>query len=97
MVRKRTIITNEDHRGLSSHRVTQGLDDHHTTADHCPLPGAWVLFQNETWVPFKNESRLWRRDDIALRERVFWRMLYETAARANEILPLDIEDLDLSQ
>lgn len=38
---------------------------------------------------------LWRRDDVALRERVFWRLLYETAARANEILSLDIEDLDL--
>jgi integrase/recombinase XerD len=40
-------------------------------------------------------AALWRWDDIALRERVFWRLLYETAARANEILSLDIEDLDL--
>jgi integrase len=40
-------------------------------------------------------AALWRRDDIALRERVFWRLLYDTAARANEILSLDIEDLDL--
>jgi integrase/recombinase XerD len=40
-------------------------------------------------------AALWRHDDIALRERVFWRLLYETAARANEILSLDIEDLDL--
>jgi integrase len=30
-----------------------------------------------------------------LRERVLWRMLYETAARAEEILSLNIEDLDL--
>ena len=30
----------------------------------------------------------------ALRERVLWRMLYETAARAEEILTLNIEDLD---
>jgi integrase len=37
----------------------------------------------------------WRRDDIAQRERLPWRLLYETAARANEILSLDIEDLDL--
>jgi integrase/recombinase XerC/integrase/recombinase XerD len=35
------------------------------------------------------------RDDLALRERTLWRMLYETAARANEILALDIKDLDL--
>jgi integrase/recombinase XerC/integrase/recombinase XerD len=38
---------------------------------------------------------LWRRDDVALRERVLWRLLYETAARATEVLSLDIEDLDL--
>ncbi|MFE0149851.1 hypothetical protein ACFWY5_22060 [Nonomuraea sp. NPDC059007] len=31
----------------------------------------------------------------ALRERLLWRMLYETAARAEEILILNIEDLDL--
>jgi integrase len=29
-----------------------------------------------------------------LRERLLWRMLYETAARAEEILSLNIEDLD---
>jgi integrase/recombinase XerD len=40
-------------------------------------------------------ASLWRRNDVALRERVFWRLLYETAARANEILSLNIEDLDL--
>jgi site-specific recombinase XerD len=33
-------------------------------------------------------------DAAALRERVFWSMLYESAARAEEILNLDIEDLD---
>lgn len=30
----------------------------------------------------------------ALRERLLWRMLHETAARAEKILSLDIEDLD---
>jgi integrase len=40
-------------------------------------------------------ASLWRRDDVALRERALWRLLYETAARASEILSLDIEDLDL--
>ena len=34
-------------------------------------------------------------DRAALRERVLWRMLYETAARAEEVLTLDIPDLDL--
>jgi integrase/recombinase XerD len=39
---------------------------------------------------------LWRRADIALREKTLWRLLYETAARANEILALDVPDLDLA-
>jgi integrase len=40
------------------------------------------------------ERQLSRRD-VPLREKTLWRMLYETAARASEILALDIEDLDL--
>jgi integrase len=35
------------------------------------------------------------REDLGLRERVLWRLLYETAARANEVLALDVKDLDL--
>jgi len=35
------------------------------------------------------------REDISIRERVLWRMLYETAARSAEVLRLDVEDLDL--
>ncbi len=38
---------------------------------------------------------LWRLN-VRLREKTLWRMLYDTAARANEILNLDIEDLDLA-
>ncbi|MDP1847889.1 MAG: site-specific integrase [Solirubrobacteraceae bacterium] len=40
------------------------------------------------------ERQLSRRD-IALREKTLWRMLYETAARASEILALNVEQLDL--
>lgn len=36
------------------------------------------------------------RDGIPLRERVLWRLLYESAARAGEVLALDVEDLDLA-
>jgi len=32
--------------------------------------------------------------DVGLREKTLWRLLYETAARATEILTLDIADLD---
>jgi integrase len=35
------------------------------------------------------------REDLGLRERVLWRLLYETAARAAGVLALDVEDLDL--
>jgi integrase/recombinase XerC/integrase/recombinase XerD len=35
------------------------------------------------------------REDILLRERTFWRFLYETAARSAEVLRLDVEDLDM--
>jgi integrase len=40
-------------------------------------------------------GQLLTREDIALRERTLWRMLYETAARSAEVLALDVRDLDL--
>ena len=40
-------------------------------------------------------ERLFRRTDVAIREKCLWRLLYETAARANEILSADMADLDL--
>jgi integrase len=40
-------------------------------------------------------EQLLSREDIPLRERTLWRMLYETAARSAEVLRLDVEDLDL--
>ncbi len=41
-------------------------------------------------------ERLLARDDVALRDKALWLMLYETAARAHEILALDVADLDLA-
>jgi integrase/recombinase XerD len=41
-------------------------------------------------------ERLFARRDLPLRERTLWRLLYETAARANELLALNVEDLDLA-
>ncbi|MEV4018381.1 hypothetical protein AB0J35_48590 [Nonomuraea angiospora] len=41
--------------------------------------------------------RLLSRRGIPLREKTLWRMLYETAARAAEILALNVEDLDLKR
>ena len=48
-------------------------------------------------LPRARVERLLSRRDVPLREKTLWRMLYETAARASEILALDIEDLDLEQ
>ncbi|MGH2941754.1 MAG: hypothetical protein ACRDLN_03125, partial [Solirubrobacteraceae bacterium] len=46
-------------------------------------------------IPLASLERLWERRDIALRERTLWRLLYETAARADEVLRLNVEDLDI--
>jgi site-specific recombinase XerC len=46
-------------------------------------------------TPRARLDKLFADDAHALRERVLWRMLYETAACAEEILSLNIEDLDL--
>jgi integrase len=41
-------------------------------------------------------EELLSRESIPLRDRLFWRMAYETAARASEILGLDVPDLDFA-
>jgi integrase len=46
-------------------------------------------------IPFPELERLWRRDDLGVREKALSRFLYETAARATEALSVNIEDLDL--
>ena len=48
-------------------------------------------------IPYEDLEELWSRRDIDLREKTLWRMLYETAARAGEILALNVEDLDLAR
>lgn len=40
-------------------------------------------------------ERLLTDENIPLRERLLWRLLYESAARSAEILRLDVQDLDL--
>lgn len=40
-------------------------------------------------------EELLTRPSVALRDRLLWRMLYETTARTSEILGLDIADLDM--
>ena len=45
-------------------------------------------------IPRTRLEKMFTDDKRGLRERVLWRMLYETAARAEEILTLNVEDLD---
>jgi integrase len=46
-------------------------------------------------IPYAKLDQLWRRDDVAVREKALWRLLYETAARAGEVLSLNVEDVDV--
>src|SRR5579859_3854390 len=67
-----------------------------TTDPTTELDRPSVLFDRTRALTRDQIASLWRRDDVALRERVLWRLLYESAARANEILALNLEDLDLA-
>lgn len=53
------------------------------------LPPARARARSRTAI-----ADLLTRPDVALRERTLWALLYESAARAREILPLDVADLD---
>ncbi|MEV0222258.1 site-specific integrase [Streptomyces sp. NPDC050704] len=66
-----------------------------------PKVPAWVkrmpLPDSETPARSKMAvDRLIARRDVHLREQTLWRMLYETAARSEEILGVNIEELDLA-
>lgn len=47
-------------------------------------------------IPAVELERLWRREDVALRDKTLWRLLYESAARATEVLSLDLQDVDVA-
>ena len=49
---------------------------------------------NTRAIPYADLEDLWRRRGVPLREKLLWRMLYETAARASEVLALNVEDID---
>jgi integrase len=65
-----------------------GLELH---ADRRAAPG-----DDTRAIPLPELERLWARADIPLRERALWRLLYDSAARADEALRLDVGDLDLA-
>jgi len=70
-------------QGWLDHEVTQGLERRHVPEDHTRS------------MPHDELDRLFTRRDVSLRDRCLWRLLYETGARANEVLNLDVEDVDL--
>jgi integrase len=47
-------------------------------------------------IPLPQLERLWGNCDIPLRERALWRLLYDSASRADAALALDVPDLDLA-
>lgn len=48
-------------------------------------------------IPYPDLEALWSRKDLAVREKLLWRMLYETAGRASEVLSLNVENLDQAE
>ncbi|MFF2744236.1 tyrosine-type recombinase/integrase [Kitasatospora sp. NPDC058048] len=66
-----------------------------------PAVPAWAkrLPPPDSDTPVRSKKaidRLIARRDVHLREKTLWRMLYETCARSEEILDVNIEDLDLA-
>ncbi|GAA2607204.1 MULTISPECIES: site-specific integrase [Streptomyces] len=66
-----------------------------------PMVPAWAkrLAVPDSETPARSRmaiDRLVARREVHLREKTLWRMLYETAGRAEEILGVNIEDLDLA-
>jgi len=70
-------------RGWLAADVTVGVDRRREPADRTRA------------IAYAQLERLWRRSDVAVREKALWRLLYETAARASEVLSLDVGDVDL--
>lgn len=60
-----------------------------------PIERRRVVVDETRALSYEELESLWRRRDIPVREKALWRLLYETAARASEILSLDVDDVDL--
>jgi integrase/recombinase XerC/integrase/recombinase XerD len=55
-----------------------------------------VVVDHDRALPYEQLDRLWHRPEVPLREKALWRLLYETAGRAQEVLCLDVDDIDLA-
>lgn len=64
--------------------------DLYLSADRRSVPG-----DDSKAIPLPQLERLWGDRKIPLRERALWRLLYDSASRAEAVLALDVPDLDL--
>jgi integrase len=71
-------------RGWSLPDLVQDLDRRREKADRTGT------------LSYPELERLWSRESVGLREKCLWRLLYETAARAEEALSLNVEDVNLA-
>jgi integrase len=71
-------------RGWPVQDLVAGLDRRQEKADNTGV------------LSFLELERLWSRESVGLRERCLWRLLYEAAARADEVLSLNVEDVDVA-
>jgi integrase len=79
----RSFTSHAIRQGWIEHDPTQALERRHVVEDHNRAMGREEL------------DRLFTRRNVNLRDRCLWLLLYETAARANEVLSLNVEDVDL--
>jgi len=79
----RSFTSHAQRQGWIQHEITSGLERRRVVEDHTRT------------MPREELDRLFTRRDVSLRDRALWRLLYESGARANEVLNLNVEDLDL--
>lgn len=48
-------------------------------------------------ITYDDLKKGWSNQDVRIRDRCLWRMLYETAARAEELLQLNIENMNVDE
>ncbi len=79
----RSFTSHAQRQGWIQHEITSGLERRRVVEDHTRA------------MPREELDRLFTRRDVSLRDRALWRLLYESGARANEVLNLNVEDVDL--
>lgn len=86
---------NKDLSALTSFPAYCHRQDWLTTDPGRRLERRKVTRTRDKAIPRARLDRLFTDDRNPLRERVLWRMLYETCARTEEILSLNVPDLDM--